>query len=196
MPRKNRQKRVTVLASDYIKNEKYLGDKEYWLQSGLTKPVYLVSNKGRLKGPNGIVGSTKWAGGIEVRNKKGTPQHFTLKRFLCEAFTTFEYDRREHVFCWLDGDVTNHHISNLGIQIKTHEDQPVERESSATQHILRIKILGTDEVIERRTRMRTVVLPNIVRRERLTGLWLVSHGEVDGAERWTYTARRKTDGTH
>ena len=116
---------------------------------------------------------------------------------MCEAFTTFEYDPKKHRFCWLDGDSKNRTLSNLGVQMMTGEGRKrQERHREVAPHIIRIKIEGEDEMIERRTHLTGVVLPNIVKKENLTDIWLVSHGMVDDTHRWTYSARRKTDGTH
>lgn len=113
--------RVTYPLSDFVIDEKYLGSKEYWRRSGLTKSRYMISNKGRVKGPRGTIRSHKRGNSIEVRNLKGNPQFFRLARLMREAFTTFEYDNKEHRFCWLDGDKDNQTLSNLGVQVLRHE---------------------------------------------------------------------------
>lgn len=187
--------RMTYPLSDFVIDEKYLGSKEYWRRSGLTKSRYMISNKGQVKGPRGMIRSPKRDNSIEVRNRKGNPQFFRLARLMCEAFTTFEYDNKEHRFCWLDGDKDNQTLSNLGVQVLSHEVRASPAECEATApHIIRIKIEGEDTVVERRTHRRSIVLRNLVEKENLTDIWLVSHGKVGDADRWTYSARRKTDG--
>lgn len=187
--------RPTYPIAEWIRDEKHLGEREYWIQSGLTKRSYMISNKGRVKGPRGRIGCARQGEGIEARNRQGNSQFFRLARLMCEAFTTFEYDPKKHRFCWLDGDSTNRVLSNLGVQMMTGEGRKrQERRVEATPHIIRIKIEGEDEMIERHTHISRVVLPNIVKKENLTDIWLVSHGMVEDAHRWTYSARRKTDG--
>lgn len=157
----------------------------------------MISSKGRVKGPRGYIGCARQGEGVEARNRQGNSQFFRLARLMCEAFTTFEYDPKKHRFCWLDGDSKNRALSNLGVQMMTGEGQKrKERRREAPAHIIRIKIEGEDKMIERRAHLTSVVLPNIVKKENLTDIWLVSHGMVDDAHRWTYSARRKTDGSH
>lgn len=187
--------RPTYPIAEWIRDEKYLGKREYWIRSGLTKQRYMISNKGRVKGPRGYIGCARQGEGVEARNRQGNSQFFRLARLMCEAFTTFEYDPKKHRFCWLDGDSKNRALSNLGVQMMTGEGRKrQERHREAPTHIIRIKIEGGDEMIERRTHLTGVVLPNIVEKENLTNIWLVSHGMVGDTHRWTYSARRKTDG--
>lgn len=157
----------------------------------------MISSKGRVKGPRGHIGCARQGEGVEARNRQGNTQFFRLARLMCEAFTTFEYDPKKHRFCWLDGDSKNRTLSNLGVQMMTGEGRKrQERRREVAPHIIRIKIEGEDEMIERRTHLTSVLLPNIVKKENLTDIRLVSHGMVDDKHRWTYSARRKTDGTH
>lgn len=189
--------RPTYPIAEWIRNEKHLGKMEYWIRSGLTKQRYMISNKGRVKGPRGHIGCARQGEGVEARNRQGNSQFFRLARLMCEAFTTFEYDPKKHRFCWLDGDSKNRTLLNLGVQMMTGEGRKrQERRKDVASHIIRIKIEGEDKMIERRTYIPRVVLPNIVKKENLTDIWLVSHGKVGDADRWTYSARRKTDGEH
>ena len=189
--------RPTYPIAKWIREEKYLGKREYWIRSGLTKLRYMISSKGRVKGPRGHIGCARQGEGVEARNRQGNSQFFRLARLMCEAFTTFEYDPKKHRFCWLDGDSNNRTLSNLGVQMMTGERRKrQERRREVPPQIIRIKIEGEDTMLERRTHIPSVVLPNIVKKENLTDIWLVSHGMVDDTHRWTYSARRKTDGTH
>lgn len=189
--RRNRKYRQTVPASEYVKDESYLDGEERWVRSNLTKPRYYISTTGKVRGPRGLVklhGSTS----IEVRNRNGNPQYISIGRFLTDAFLSFEYDKTKHRFCWLDGDNTNRDIRNLGIQWLTGEKErsPEERASDAP-HILVLKIDGTEEIIRKKTHLRTIVLPNLVERERLTDIRLVGHRKDGKTETWTYRCRRK-----
>lgn len=189
--------RPTYPIAEWIRDEKYLGKREYWIRSGLTKQSYMISSKGRVKGPRGRIGCARQGEGVEARNRQGNSQFFRLARLMCEAFTTFEYDPKKHRFCWLDGDSKNRTLLNLGVQILTGEHRRREENAKGPgSHIIRIKIEGEDEMVERRAHLTGVVLPNIVKKENLTDIWLVSHGMVDDTHRWTYSARRKTDGAH
>ena len=188
--------RPTYPITEWIRDEKYLGKSEYWIRSGLTKQRYMISSKGRVKGPRGHIGCARQGEGVEARNRQGNSQFFRLARLICEAFTTFEYDPKKHRFCWLDGDSQNRTLSNLGVQMMTgdHRRRLERAKDAGSAHIIRIKIEGEDAMIERRAHITRVVLPNIVKKENLTDIWLVSHGMVDDTHRWTYSARRKTDG--
>lgn len=189
--------RPTYPIAEWIRDEKYLGKREYWIRSGLTKQRYMISSKGRVKGPRGRIGCARQGEGVEARNHQGNAQFFRLARLMCEAFTTFEYDPKKHRFCWLDGDSKNRALSNLGVQMMTGEHRRRKKNDKGPgSHIIRIKIEGEDKMIERHTHIPRVVLPNLVKNENLTDIWLVSHGMVDDTHRWTYSARRKTDGAH
>lgn len=73
--------RMTYPLSDFVIDEKYLGSEEYWRRSGLSKSRYMISNKGQVKGPRGMIRSPKRDNSIEIRNLHGNPQFFRLILF-------------------------------------------------------------------------------------------------------------------